>query len=131
VHDTQTALPGLENPGQNAGIPGGYGAGPAETEIRAQIAEIERDAPLTGYARTLKLVAITAAANVDAANRKGRAAAHELTAMREAMRDLQVTDDDGAAPDDSNLTPETRRLLDAFAAPARLDPAPEGHAAEL
>lgn len=128
------ALPGLEIPGQTTMIPGHYGQGPTETETRAAIEEIEADAgELKGAKRTIKQLAIALAVSIDKGNAKGRAVANEAGQLFEMMQHLApATDPDGPA-DDTHLTPETRRLLDALAAPATLDadPAAEGDAEGL
>ncbi len=123
MNPTQPTLDGLEspqNPGQNGPI---WGHGLMETETRAAIAEIEAETPLTGAKRVTKQLAISVAASIDAGNRKGRAVANEAAQLFAIMQQLAPAVDDGPA-DDSHLTPETRRLLDALAAPAQLDEAP-------
>lgn len=128
------ALSGLEIPGQNAVIPGGFGQGPTESETRAAIEEIEADAgELRGTKRTIKQLAISLAISVDKGNAKGRAVAQEAGQLFEMMRHLAPPEDPAGAGDDSHLTPETKRLLDALAAPAQFDadPAAEVHAEGL
>lgn len=125
-----TTLPGLEDPGQNHPTYGGYGQGPTESETRQAIAEIEAEIPTTGVRRTLKQLAISLAISIDKGNNKGRAVANEAAQLFAMMQQLApAVDPDETDPDD--LSPETRRLLDALSAPAQLDAAPEGHAAEL
>lgn len=126
------ALPGLDIPGQNPVIRGGFGQGPTESETRAAIEEIEADAgELRGAKRTIKQLAISLAISVDKGNTKGRAVAQEAGQLFEMMRHLAPPEDPAGPGDESNLTPETKRLLDALAAPAQLDAAPEGDAEGL
>lgn len=116
-------LPGMENdqnPAQNGPI---YGQGVTERETRVAIAEIETDQPLTGFKRTVKQLAISLAASIDKGNTKGRAVANEAAQLFAMMRELAPVETTDVA-DDSNLTLETKRLLDAFAAPAQHVPAP-------
>jgi hypothetical protein len=130
--DSVTALDGLDIPGENRSIFGGFGQGPTETETRAAIAEIEAEAgTLTGAKRTIKQLAISLAISIDKGNTKGRAVANEAGQLFEMMQHLAPAADPDGAADDSHLTPETKRLLDALAAPAQLDAAPEGDAAGL
>ena len=128
------ALPGLDIPGQNSGVRGHYGQGPTETETRTAIEEIESEAgELKGAKRTIKQLAISLAISIDKGNAKGRAVANEAGQLFEMMQHLAPADDADGPGDDSHLTPETKRLLDALAAPAQLDPDPatEGHAEGL
>ncbi len=123
MNPTQPTLDGLEspqNPGQNGPV---WGHGVMETETRAAIAEIEAETPLTGAKRFIKQLAISVAASIDAGNRKGRAVANEAEKLMVIMQQLAPVADDETA-DDSQFTPETRRLLDALAAPAQFDEAP-------
>ncbi|MEX0158213.1 MULTISPECIES: hypothetical protein [unclassified Microbacterium] len=124
-------LPGFDNETQNGPNLGGYGQGATESEIRQAIGEIEADIPMTGIRRILKASAIALAISIDAGNRKGRAVANENRELVAVMQQLSPATDDAGPTDDSHLTPETRRLLDALAAPAQLDAAPEGDAPEL
>lgn len=116
------ALSGLEIPGENAWIPGGYGQGPTETEIRAAIQEIELKAPLTGARRAVKQMAISLAISIDKGNAKGRAIANEAGQLFDLMQHLAPADDGDAG--ESNLTDETQKLLAAYAAPAQPHAAP-------
>lgn len=125
------ALPGLELDGETAPNAGSYGQGDTERETRAAIAEIEQDAPLTGMKRTVKQLAISLAKSIDRGNSKGRAVANEAAQLFAMIQQLEPVDPAAAAPDDSKLSPETKRLLDAFAAPAQLDAAPESDAEGL
>ena len=122
-------LPGLENAGQTRPFPGNFGQGLTESETRAAIAEIEDERPLVGILRTLKQAAIALAMSIDNGNNKGRSVANDVAQLVAIMQQLAPPEDVGGTPDDSHLTPETRRLLDALAAPAELDAAPEGNAA--
>lgn len=124
-------LPGLEIDGQTDPTTGGYGQGATEAETRAAIQEIEQETPLRGSLRTVKQLAISLAISIDRGNSKGRAVANEAAQLFAMMQQLSPPDAEATAFDDSKLTPETRRLLDAFSAPAQLDAAPEGNAAEL
>lgn len=131
MSDPQPTLSGLEIAPQNGPIVGSFGQGPTESETRQAIAEIEAETPLTGVRRTIKQLAISLAISIDRGNTKGRAVANEAAQLFAMMQQLDPADDADPTPDDAHLTPETRRLLDALAAPAQLDPAPEGDAAEL
>lgn len=115
-------LPGLEIEPDSPGSAPTYGQGPTEREIRASIAEIEQHAPMTGVKRTVKQLAISLAISIDRGNTKGRAVANESAQLFAMMQQLDPVDETAVA-DDAHLTPETRRLLDALAAPAQLDPA--------
>lgn len=117
-------LQGLELPGETPESGGRYGEGDTERETRAALAEIEEDTPLTGVKRTAKTLALSLARSIDAGNAKGRAVANEAAQLFAMMQQLAPAEDPADAGDDSHLTPETRRLLDAFAAPAQLDAAP-------
>jgi hypothetical protein len=124
----ETALPGLEKSPGNSVIHGMFGAGPTESETRAAIAEIEDEfGPITGAKRTVKQIAVSLAQSIDKGNNKGRAIANEASQLFLMMQQLAPPEVD--APDDSALSPELKRLLDVFAAPAQLDAAPEGHPA--
>jgi hypothetical protein len=129
---TTIALDGLDIPTQNAPGIGGFGQGPTEIETRIAIAEIEGEAPLTGARRMLKQLAISRAISIDKGTAKGRAIANEASQLFELINHLAPAGPAADAPtDDSHLTPETRRLLDALAAPAEPLPAPEGDAEGL
>ncbi|WP_349866840.1 hypothetical protein [Leifsonia sp. WHRI 6310E] len=130
--DVVTALPGMDIPGENQPILGGFGQGATEKETREAIAEIEQESgALKGAKRTIKQLAISLAISIDKGNTKGRAVANEAGQLFEMMQHLAPATDAEGAGDDSHLTPETRRLLDALAAPAQLDAAPEGDAEGL
>lgn len=123
-------LPGLEFAPESDPIRGNFGQGSQERAIRAAIAEIDEEFPLTGLRRARAESAISIAINIDKGNAKGRAIANEIAALDSIMEKLYPVAEDGPA-DDSHLTPETRRLLDALAASAQLDAAPEGDAEGL
>lgn len=131
VKTPMSTLPGLEPAAQNGPGFGGYGQGSTESETRRAIAEIESEIPSTGVRRTIKQLAISLAISIDKGNTKGRAVANEAAQLFAMMRQLAPAEDLDTTPNDSHLTPETRRLLDAFTAPAQLDAAPEGDAAGL
>jgi hypothetical protein len=131
MSEALATLPGMENAGQNGPIYGSFGQGPTESETRQAIAEIEADIPLTGVRRTIKQLAISLAISIDRGNTKGRAVANEAAQLFAMMQQLDPAADADAAPDDSHLTPETRRLIDAFNAPAQFDAPAEGDAPEL
>ncbi|MDF2826875.1 MAG: hypothetical protein K0R01_158 [Mycobacterium sp.] len=119
-----TTLPGLDFGPETPQNVGRYGEGETERETRAALAEIEKDTPLTGVKRTAKTLALSLARSIDAGNAKGRAVANEAAQLFAMMQQLAPAEDPNETGDDSHLTPETRRLLDAFAAPAQLDAAP-------
>ncbi|RWZ52930.1 hypothetical protein ELQ90_03065 [Labedella phragmitis] len=121
-------LPGLEKTADSRVVHGGFGVGATEAETRAAIAELEDESgPLTGPKRTIKQLCISLAQSIDKGNNKGRAIANEAAQLFAMMQQLAPPETEQI--DDSHLSPELRRLLDAFAAPAQLDPAPEGHPA--
>ena len=124
-------LSGLEIDGQNDPNPGGFGQGATESETRAAIREISVENPLSGIRRTLAQSAIALAISIDRGNNKGRSVANDVQQLVAIMMQLAPAETDDGPVDDSHLTPETRRLLDALAAPAQLDAAPEGDPAEL
>lgn len=126
-----STLPGFENDANNGPIPGGFGQGSTETETRRAIEEIEEEVETVGIRRILKASAIALAISIDRGNSKGRAVANENRELVAVMQQLAPAADTDGPADDSHLTPETRRLLDALAAPAQLDDAPEGDATEL
>ena len=117
-------LSGLENEGQNDQILPGYGQGLTEFETRQAIREIEEEKPLTGVLRTVKQLAISLAISIDRGNNKGRAVANEAGQLFAMMQQLAPPVE--AETDDSTLTPEMRRILDALGAPAEFDAAPPG-----
>lgn len=119
--DAVTALPGMEIPGENAPIRGGFGQGPTEVETRAAIAEIEEETPLTGAKRTIKQLAISLAISIDKGNLKGRAVANEAGQLFEMIQHLAPPEAADAGP--SALTDETQRLLAAYESPAQPHPA--------
>jgi len=121
--DAEIALPGMEIPGESERFSGGFGQGPTERETRAAIAEIEQLTELTGAKRTIKQLAVSLAISIDKGNLKGRAVANEAGQLFEMIQHLAppVADDDGAA---SNLTIETKNLMETYAAPARPSSAP-------
>jgi hypothetical protein len=121
--DAETPLPGMEIPGENDRYSGAFGQGPTERETRAAIAEIEQLTELTGAKRTIKQLAVSLAISIDKGNLKGRAVANEAGQLFEMIQHLAppVADDDGAI---SNLTTETKNLMETYAAPARPSPAP-------
>lgn len=121
----QIALPGLEIDPGNGPIHGNYGQGAMETAIREAIAEIEADVPLTGVQRARKQQAISLAISIDRGNTKGRSIASDSERLDAVLSLLAPPVADDGPADDSHLTPETRRLLDALAAPAQLVPATE------
>lgn len=123
-------LPGLEIDAQNGPNPGGFGQGATEVETRAAIIEISAEIPMTGIRRTLSQAAISLAISIDRGNNKGRSVAHDVAQLVAIMQQLAPVDNDGPV-DDAHLTPETRRLLDALAAPAQLDDPAEGDAEGL
>lgn len=124
-------LPGLETGGQLGQSQGGYGQGSTEIETRQAIAEIEEESETTGLRRILKASAIALAVSIDAGNRKGRAVANENRELVAVMQQLAPATPTTGPADDSHLTPETRQLLEALAAPAQLDEAPAGDGEEL
>lgn len=117
-------LDGLEIDVQNEAKTSYFGAGETENEIRVAIDEIEAVTPLTGVKRSAKRIAISLAKSIDRGNAKGRAVANEAAQLFQMMMQLAPAEDPSAVQDDAHLTPETRRLLDALAAPAQLDEAP-------
>ncbi|MDJ1115337.1 hypothetical protein [Microbacterium dauci] len=117
---TGETLPGLDAPAA-----GSYGQGATESETRMALRELEETRPLVGTLRTLKQAAIQLAISIDRGNTKGRSVANDVAQLIAIMQQLEPATDD-ETPDDSHLTPEMRRLLDALAAPAQLDAAPEG-----
>ncbi|MGK3947423.1 hypothetical protein [Microbacterium sp. K2] len=124
-------LSGLEIEGQNAPIQPGYGQGATESETRAAIAEISAENPLSGIRRTLSQAAIALAISIDRGNNKGRSVANDVQQLVAIMMQLAPAAAADETVDDGKLTPEMRRLLDAFEAPAQFDAAPEGDPAEL
>jgi hypothetical protein len=126
-----STLPGLEIEGQNAPNRPGFGQGATESETRAAIDEISVEIPLAGIRRTLAQSAIALAISIDRGNNKGRSVANDVQQLVAIMMQLAPVEAAADTHDDSALSPDTRRLLDAFAAPARTDDAPEGDAPEL
>ena len=124
-------LSGLEIDGQNGPIQPGFGQGATEVATRAGIAEIEAEIPTVGIRRTLTQAAISLAISIDRGNNKGRSVANDVQQLVAIMQQLAPAEVAAGPGDDSHLTPETRRLLDALGAPAELDTAPEGDAPEL
>lgn len=118
------ALDGLENLGHSGDKFGNFGEGPTERETRQAIKEIEETKPITGARRTIKQIAISLAMSIDKGNAKGRAIANEASQLFVMMRELSPPEEE-ASDDPSNLTEPTRRLLDGYASPPRLDPAPQ------
>lgn len=121
----ENALPGLEMNPKSPKSSGFYGAGPTEEETREAIAEIEAHGALTGAKRTVRQLAISLAKSIDMGNTKGRAIANEATQLFFMMQQLEPPEEAGA--DDSKFSPETRKLLDAFASGPQLDAAPTGY----
>jgi hypothetical protein len=126
-----STLEGLEFGPETTQSAGRYGEGETERETRAALREIEEDTPLTGLRRTVKQLALSLARSIDAGNAKGRAVANEAAQLFAMMQQLAPAEDPGAAGDETQFTPETRRLLDALSSAPQLVPAQEGDGAEL
>ena len=124
-------LSGLEIDGHNDPNPGGFGQGATESETRAAIREISAESPLSGIRRTLAQSAIALAISIDRGNNKGRSVANDVQQLVAIMMQLAPPTLEAGPADDSHLTPETRRLIDALAAPAQHDEAPARDGEEL
>jgi hypothetical protein len=120
--------------GENPGLwdekdPKNLAGNATEKAVREAIEALHAQTPLTGMQQALAQVCVALGRNIDAGNLKGRAIANEatqLSALLDKLAGVELEDVDETA-----IPQATKDLINALAAPPRLDTPTASYATEL